>query len=116
MKSKFWFALLVLGSLHFVAAAQAPLPPKDVVKPAPKGTERTVNADATPAHGDLLLYAEPSETSKTTKFFGSRPIHIYSEIDSTWYRTVHGGAQFFVKRADVTLVVPGAKKAPARRR
>lgn len=116
MTNKFWLTAGLLGSLRFLAVAQAPPVRTDLIVAPSKGSERTVNRDATPARAELLLYAEPNDGSRTTKALGTRPIHIFSEIDSVWYRTVYGGAQFFVKRRDVTLVEPGARKAPARRR
>ena len=121
MKRTFWPALLLLLGLQFAAAAQAPQTPPAASSAQNKG-EKTINRHATAANGDLTLYTEPSTESKSFKLFGKRPIHIYSQVDSVWYRAVHDGAQVFVKRSDVVLAPEagatagkGGKK-PARRR
>lgn len=123
MKIKFWLVLLLLPSLYSSALAQAPQA-TPATQTSPSATEKTVSRHATAANGELVLYSEPSTSSKSFKLFGKRPIHVYSEVDSVWYRAVHDGAQVFVKRADVILAPEAGRTAgtkssthkPARRR
>ena len=113
MKSKFWSLPGLLTLLGFATAAWFPAA-------AQKGAERTVNRTATAAGPELLLYAQPKADSRTTKLSNAKSIHVFSEVDSVWYRVLYAGSEFFARRADLTLAPPAppakGKAAPVRRR
>ncbi len=87
--------------------------------PVAAGPERMINRQATPAGDELLLFAEPTETSKSLKISHWRQLFVRSLVDSTWCRALYGGTQFYVRRADINLLAPntaatGRPKAPAK--
>ncbi|MBC7448820.1 MAG: hypothetical protein H7330_12255 [Hymenobacteraceae bacterium] len=121
--SRFWLLLitLTLGLAKNVAAqtpdsASPPIPtdPTLAAAPQPLGVERNINRQATPIGTELLLYAEPAETSRTLRISAHRQLFVRSLLDSTWYRALYGGTQFYVKRTDVTLLAPAAPTPAAR--
>jgi hypothetical protein len=111
--SKLWLLpLCVLSLLPFAGQAQtssaAPesTAPSIVAVAPSNGPERNIGRQATPAGSELLLYPEPAETGKPLRISAHRQLYIRSQIDSTWYRALYGGTQFYVKRNDVSLLTP----------
>jgi hypothetical protein len=107
------FSLIALGlGLALPAVAQT----------AFNGFERPVNRPATPAGDSLRLYNEPRDDSRGLRISKFRQLYIRSVVDSTWYRALYGGTQFYVKRDAVTLQAAaagakaGVKAAPKPKR
>ncbi len=117
--SKLWLLpLCVVGLFPLAGAAQttpateASLPATIAVAapaaatPSTTSPERNISRQATPAGSELLLYPEPNEAGKPLRISSHRQLFIRSQLDSTWYRALYGGAQFYVKRNDVSLLAP----------
>lgn len=120
MRRFHFLPLLFAFGLAYQGLAQAPdiaaASPPAALPQFPASPERVINRQATPVGDSLLLYTEPTETSQKLRISHWRQLYVRSAVDSIWCRALYGGAQFYVRRTDVTLLAPsgpgtaGAKK------